>query len=353
MTNFVITALPTFTMCTYLLPKTVIKQIGKFKRHCLWRGSDPNFKKPSKAAWDMVCVPKENGGLGVLNLYTQNESLLLKHLHKFYNKVDAPWVNLVWSCHYSDGSVPPNNTRGSFWWKDILKSLTHFKGMAVATISDGSSCLFWTDLWNGRLFSAQYLELFSFANDAAISVQFILSSEDLADSFHLPLSSQAYSQFQQLLLLVDDTTIQEGKDVWTYIWGSHLFASSRAYLHLSGSRQVHSVYKWLWSSHCQPRRKFFFWLLLKDRLNTREILQRKSMDLDNYNCELCHFNTEETLLHLFFHCPFAMRCWNTLGCTLHSGRSSWFSVSFQDSDSSAFLYGNYCINVLGYLDCKK
>jgi hypothetical protein len=50
MTNAVITALPTYTMCTYLLPKTVIKQINKFRKHCLWRGSDMSCKKPLKAS---------------------------------------------------------------------------------------------------------------------------------------------------------------------------------------------------------------------------------------------------------------------------------------------------------------
>jgi hypothetical protein len=46
LTNDVLSALPTFAMCTFLLPKTVIKQIDKFRKHCLWRGSDPNSKKP-------------------------------------------------------------------------------------------------------------------------------------------------------------------------------------------------------------------------------------------------------------------------------------------------------------------
>jgi hypothetical protein len=36
--NAVFSALLTFAMCTYLLPKTVIKQIDKFRKHCLWRG---------------------------------------------------------------------------------------------------------------------------------------------------------------------------------------------------------------------------------------------------------------------------------------------------------------------------
>jgi hypothetical protein len=59
MTNAVISALPTFTMCTYLLPKTVIKQIDKYRKHCLWRGSDLNSKKPPKAAWKLVCNSRE------------------------------------------------------------------------------------------------------------------------------------------------------------------------------------------------------------------------------------------------------------------------------------------------------
>ena len=108
MTNVVITALPTYTMCTYLLPKTVVKQIDKFRKHCLWRGSDLTSKKPSKTAWKMVSVPKDCGGLGAINLYTQNVSLLLKHLHKFYNKVDVPWVHLIRTCYYPNGELPLN-----------------------------------------------------------------------------------------------------------------------------------------------------------------------------------------------------------------------------------------------------
>ena len=95
LTNAVISALPTYAMCTFLLPKTVIKQINKYRKHCLWRGSDLNSKKPPKAAWPLVCVPKTEGGMGVLNLSVQNESLLLKHLHKFYTKAQVPWVQLV------------------------------------------------------------------------------------------------------------------------------------------------------------------------------------------------------------------------------------------------------------------
>jgi hypothetical protein len=91
-TNSVLSALPTFCMSTFLLQQSVIEQIDKFRKIYLWRGSDVNAKQRPKAAWTMVCRSKEEGGLGVINIRTQNETLLLKHLHKFFNKEDLPWV---------------------------------------------------------------------------------------------------------------------------------------------------------------------------------------------------------------------------------------------------------------------
>jgi hypothetical protein len=63
MVNAVFSSLPTYYMCTLKLPKTVIKQIDKLRRHCLWRGTDINAKKPSQVAWKSVCKPKTQGDL--------------------------------------------------------------------------------------------------------------------------------------------------------------------------------------------------------------------------------------------------------------------------------------------------
>jgi hypothetical protein len=86
--NSVFSSLPTFFMCTLKIPVTTIKQIDIYRKHCLWRGNDMNSKKPLLAAWSMITKPKDSGGLGVIKLETQNEALLLKYLHKFYNNQD-------------------------------------------------------------------------------------------------------------------------------------------------------------------------------------------------------------------------------------------------------------------------
>jgi hypothetical protein len=166
MTNAVIIALPMFQMGTYLLPKTVIEHIDKYRKYCLWRGSDINAKNPSKAARHMVCLPKDEGGLGVINLKTQNEALLLKNLHKFFNKTNTPWVNLVWEKGWQTSK---SHSKGSFWWSHNLKLLDTYKGMALVNLQNGSTCLLWFDLWGGQVQRRQYPELFSFVRNKQMS----------------------------------------------------------------------------------------------------------------------------------------------------------------------------------------
>lgn len=137
----------------------MIKHLDKYRKHGLWRGGDPNARCPSKTAWELVCLPKTEGGLGVLNLQTQNEALLLKYLHKFFNRMDIPWVQLVWEKHYRNGRLPNHIKRGSFRWRDVLKLLDKFKGMAAVQLEDGKTCYVWTDLWEGKVPSQAYPEL--------------------------------------------------------------------------------------------------------------------------------------------------------------------------------------------------
>jgi hypothetical protein len=82
-----------------------------------------------------------------------------------------------------------------------------------------------------------------------------------------------------------------------------------------GQAQVHQIFRLLWKNKCQPKHKVFFWLWLKNRLNTRDLLKRKNMNLESYTCENCIWQKEETLYHLFLKCNFAKACWTSIGLT--------------------------------------
>jgi hypothetical protein len=49
-------------------------------------GSDETNRVNAKAAWKMVTRPKDEGGMGVLDLKSQNEALLLKKTYTIFQQ---------------------------------------------------------------------------------------------------------------------------------------------------------------------------------------------------------------------------------------------------------------------------
>jgi hypothetical protein len=69
--------------------------------------------------------------------------------------------------------------------------------------------------------------------------------------------------------------------------------------------------------------KFFFWLLLNDRLNTRNVLRRRRKFLEEgYSCVLCQDGIEETSDHLFFECYVVACRWFALGISWSTSHNS-------------------------------
>jgi len=140
--NTSVTSLLIYAMCTLKFPPKLIETLDRIRRRCLWvKKTDQGEKCNSLAAWDMVYKPKNKGGLGVINLKIQNEALLMKFLHKFYNKLDIPWVQLIWDTYYHQKIPHAMDPVGSFWWRDVLKLTPTFRGISRINIVCGTTAL--------------------------------------------------------------------------------------------------------------------------------------------------------------------------------------------------------------------
>lgn len=106
----------------------------------------------------------------------------------------------------------------------------------------------------------------------------------------------------------DDTS----DDAWSPIWGDK-YTSRRFYAHVFSGVEAHPYYKKIWTSNCTPRVKFFAWLVLVDRLNTKTMLCRRHLNTkDDTLCFMCSNGIEEDIDHLLFECPFAGQCWSSI-----------------------------------------
>nr|ABA92847.2 retrotransposon protein, putative, unclassified [Oryza sativa Japonica Group] len=93
----------------------------------------------------------------------------------------------------------------------------------------------------------------------------------------------------------------------------NLFAVTMYKTDLVKAPQTHDLV--VEKTKCVMKIKVFAWLLFCDRLNTRDMLDRRhcAKEDDDLTCVLCNADHRETRLHLFFSYPFNIRCWQHLG----------------------------------------
>jgi hypothetical protein len=59
--------------------------------------------------------------------------------------------------------------------------------------------------------------VFSFVRNQHILVHQAFHCPSTEELFHQPLSEEAFQQFQELTILLNDLSLQEEPDIWTYI----------------------------------------------------------------------------------------------------------------------------------------
>ena len=85
--NSALSSMPIFFLCSLAVPTGILKQHERIQRQCLWRKHRDELA-PSLAAWELICRPKNRGGLGIVNLGVENVALLIKHANNFLNRKD-------------------------------------------------------------------------------------------------------------------------------------------------------------------------------------------------------------------------------------------------------------------------
>lgn len=217
-----ISALPIFSMCCIRVPFTILDHFGKSGRGFIWYGNKINKQRNCLVKWDTVCLPKKAGGLGVLDLRMQNRALMTKFLYKFFNRLDIPWVELIWDVYYRDGIVPSFPTKvGSFWWRDCCAILQNFKSMTVCNPKAGGTVKLWQDRWHDDSMQNMFPQLYSYAKNTECIIASASTSiqNDFYEMFHLPMSSIAVQQSHCLLNLIIVLNIDSNnKDSWNFLW---------------------------------------------------------------------------------------------------------------------------------------
>ncbi|XP_073363071.1 uncharacterized protein [Aegilops tauschii subsp. strangulata] len=155
-------ATPTFTVSCFQLSKKMCRNLTTISSN-FWWGSTHGENKVHWVAWDKMCLPKRDGGMGFRNFEAFNQALLAKQawrlmqepdslVARLLQEPDSLVARLLRARYYKDSSIMqatcPSN--GSYTFRSILFGRDLLKEGLVWRVGDGADILIHHDNWIPR-----------------------------------------------------------------------------------------------------------------------------------------------------------------------------------------------------------
>ncbi|GJR59309.1 hypothetical protein Tco_1501471 [Tanacetum coccineum] len=144
----VIGSLHVFWASVFMLPSRVLLDIEQIMRRFLW--SHGNTRKgQAKVAWDVICLPRIEGGLGIRRLDPFNKALMVTHVWKLINRKESLWVQWIHTYKLRSRNFWDVPCRGNMtWgWRKILQLRPLIWEFIWYKVGNGSSISVWHDKW--------------------------------------------------------------------------------------------------------------------------------------------------------------------------------------------------------------
>ncbi|GJV37916.1 CASP-like protein 4A3 [Tanacetum coccineum] len=200
-----------------------------------------NLRKGSaKVSWEVVCLPKDEGGLGVKRLNHFNKALMVSHIWKLLSLKESLWVRWIHVYRLKGHSFWDIPHRGNMtWgWRKILQLWPLIREFIWYNIGDGSRISIWFDRWCS----------------------------------HSPLSTiiSPHDIFRSGFDLTDDKS-----DCLEWRDGAGVGKPFSVHLVWNTIRLRDIKVAWfdiVWFPNCTPRHAFNMWLIIKKCLKTQDSL---------------------------------------------------------------------------------
>lgn len=117
-------------------------------RNLLWEGIG-DTKSPHLVRWNIVMLPKSQGGLGIDSIV--NANLLIKWLRRIFTEQNSLWVSLIKAKHNTHlTEIFPSTWKFSSSrapWFHVIKLKVLFHNLTKWKVGNGEHLLFWFYNW--------------------------------------------------------------------------------------------------------------------------------------------------------------------------------------------------------------
>jgi hypothetical protein len=296
-----------YMMSFFRIPKGVLEKLDYYRSRFFWQ-CDEHKRKYRLAKWSILHKPVSVGGMGIIDLDTQNKCLLSKWVYKLLNE-DGVWQQIL-RRKYLKGKTLSQAVRkagDSHFWSGLMEVKDLVLRRGRFKVQDGTQARFWEDKWLGKdPLMTVYPNLYRIVRRKNMSVAQVLSTTPLNVSFRRSLVGENWEDWHVLVGKVMAVTLTEHKDC--FLWTANKkFSVKNLYndIILSAGTWANC---WTWKAKIPLKIKIFLWFLKNGVVLTKDNLVKRRWK----GCTRCCFCTEqETIQHLFFDCPMAKLVW---GC---------------------------------------
>lgn len=311
----VLEAVLIYHMSTTLIHKSVLQKIQSRCVQFFW--GKPGKKSICFAKWDSLTCDKMEGSLGLRDLQTLNESLILKNVWKLISK-ESKLLPLTLAAKYHPGTNFWQATQSRVCTR-LLRAMQQQREIMGANVKwclgDGQTCPAYGQPW----FQAWRDGPRVTRDNRSVRVKALFNNNAGVWNGNALANFGGEQTAQDIEAEHRMTILHEGvRDKLMFTWSSNgEFSVKRAYQMLVQLnpiiRKIHSdderfLWKKIWKTKdVNPRIRIFFWKLLCNSLPTGAALARRLQGFDA-TCHVCYNNIED-VSHVLFHCPHARATW--------------------------------------------
>lgn len=298
----VLMSMQVYWSSVFILPVSVSNAIEKLIRDFIWGGTNM-VQRRSKVAWKDVCMPKEEGGLGIRPLRIWNKTLMVYHIWIIVSNRDSLWVKWIHTYrlkgrNFWQQKIPWD---ASISWKRILSIRETFRQFFHCEIGNGNDTVFWNDIWileEPLCARMSHRDITNMGFDGSEKV----SDFAVGDQVVFPTSLMfIWPELRGKSLFINAR--RKDKVVWRSINGKKsAFNSSIVWNDVKDSRPRVEWKHLVWYSNSIPKHSFILWLAIRGKLLTQDRMQAWQ-NMGNSSCAFCG-SQWDSLNHLFFECFF-------------------------------------------------
>ncbi|XP_071739661.1 uncharacterized protein [Rutidosis leptorrhynchoides] len=140
------TAMLLYWCSVFILSDGIVKEIEKIIRGFLWCQGELKRGK-AKVLWNDVCLPKDEGGLGIKSLKLWNSALMSSHLWRLMTCKQSLWVQWTHTYKLANHNLwdVPISANASWSWRKMLQIRPLVHPFFFYQIGNGRNASAWFD----------------------------------------------------------------------------------------------------------------------------------------------------------------------------------------------------------------